>query len=107
MICQFTATPCRYIHCPLWVEEQQGCRFAMVLAKLLAADNGSFERVLGRLTPKERAVLHLMAQGHTNRQISQALSVEYSTVKNHVSNIIGKLGVSNRVQAVLAYLTEE
>jgi DNA-binding NarL/FixJ family response regulator len=41
-----------------------------------------------------------MRQGQTNQQIAQTLSISTSTVKNHVHNIITKLGASDRVQAV-------
>ena len=52
------------------------------------------------LTPREVELLTLMRQGQTNQQIAQSLSISVSTVKNHVHNIITKLGASDRVQAV-------
>lgn len=52
------------------------------------------------LTDTELAVLNLMAQGLTNPQIANQLTVTQSTVKTHVSNILAKMGVAGRVEAV-------
>jgi two-component system, NarL family, response regulator LiaR len=52
------------------------------------------------LTERERAVLALMVEGLNNTQIAGKLSVSPSTVKSHVSNILSKLGVSSRTEAV-------
>lgn len=52
------------------------------------------------LTQRESEVLQLMVQGLNNNQIGKELSVSRSTIKTHVSNILGKLGVENRVEAV-------
>jgi NarL family two-component system response regulator LiaR len=51
------------------------------------------------LTPRERQVLALLAEGRTNKQIAEALTVSSGTVRLHVSNILSKLGVSNRTEA--------
>jgi predicted ATPase/DNA-binding CsgD family transcriptional regulator len=51
------------------------------------------------LTPREREVLALVAQGYTNRQIGESLYISRKTVEIHVGNILGKLGVSSRTQA--------
>jgi len=55
----------------------------------------------GQLTPREQAVLRLVAQGQTNRAIARKLNVSVGTVKLHVSQIITKLGVSDRTQAAV------
>ena len=56
------------------------------------------------LTEREREVLALLVDGQTNRRIAEALFISESTASVHVSNIIGKLGVSNRVEAAAAAL---
>jgi DNA-binding NarL/FixJ family response regulator len=54
-----------------------------------------------RLTPREREVLRLVAQGQTNGEIAERLVVSAATVKFHVEHIIGKLGVADRTQAAV------
>ncbi|WP_410873022.1 response regulator [Nocardia sp. A7] len=54
-----------------------------------------------RLTPRERDVLALLAQGETNADIAVRLRLRESTVKAHVSRILSTLDVTNRVQAAL------
>ena len=51
------------------------------------------------LTDRESEVLALMVEGLNNAEIAQRLSVGRSTVKTHISNILAKLGVSNRIEA--------
>jgi two-component system, NarL family, response regulator LiaR len=52
------------------------------------------------LTERERVVLALMVDGLNNTQIAGRLTVRHSTVKSHVSNILSKLGVASRTEAV-------
>ncbi|MEK7785381.1 MAG: response regulator transcription factor [Chloroflexota bacterium] len=53
------------------------------------------------LTEREIGVLRLLAQGKSNKDIAQNLSIGEQTVKTHVGHILGKLGVSSRTQAAL------
>lgn len=52
-----------------------------------------------RLTPREAEVLELLADGLANKQIAQRLSIQTQTVKNHVHNVLAKLGVNSRAEA--------
>ena len=52
------------------------------------------------LTPRELEVLQLMAQGLRNKEIAAKLTISQRTVKFHTSSIMGKLGASNRTEAV-------
>ncbi|WP_285777319.1 helix-turn-helix transcriptional regulator [Microtetraspora sp. NBRC 13810] len=54
------------------------------------------------LTPRELEVLHLVAKGRSNREIAAELFISAKTVSVHVSNILAKLGVSNRGEATAA-----
>lgn len=54
-----------------------------------------------QLTEREREILTLLARGASNREISETLYIAGGTVKNHLSNILGKLGVRDRTQAAL------
>jgi len=53
------------------------------------------------LTPREREVLHLLLDGASNREIAQHLVLSVNTVKKHVLNLCGKLGVQSRAQAIV------
>jgi non-specific serine/threonine protein kinase len=56
-------------------------------------------RAVDGLTGRERDVLRLLVDGRTDREIAEALFIGTRTVETHVSNLIAKLGVSNRVEA--------
>jgi DNA-binding NarL/FixJ family response regulator len=54
------------------------------------------------VTPREREVLELLGDGLANKRIAERLGMSPETVKFHVAQICGKLGVSNRTEAVRA-----
>jgi DNA-binding NarL/FixJ family response regulator len=72
-------------------------------AERLLADRGASTATPtdGDITTREREVLRLLVAGYSNREIARALFVAEGTVKNHVSNILAKLGVRDRTRAVL------
>ena len=59
------------------------------------------ERVFTQLSEREKEVLTLIAQGRSNKEIGTALGVTEGTVKIHVTNLMGKLGVTARTEAVV------
>jgi DNA-binding NarL/FixJ family response regulator len=56
--------------------------------------------VVGLLTDREDEVLRLVAKGLTNRQVGEQLFISAKTVSVHMSNVLSKLGVSGRAEAV-------
>jgi DNA-binding NarL/FixJ family response regulator len=72
-----------------------------VAARLVEALGDTREERADQLTPREREVLALIARGFPNKRIAVELGVAEKTVKTHVSNVLSKLGVSDRTQAAL------
>ncbi len=56
---------------------------------------------LGRLTAREREVLQALAEGLTDKEIAERLHVSHDTARNHMVNILGKLGVNSRLQVLV------
>jgi DNA-binding NarL/FixJ family response regulator len=75
---------------------------ATMLVEQLAAEDGEGAPERGEhLTPREREVLALLARGRANKVIARDLGVSERTVKTHVSNILGKLDLTDRTQAAV------
>ena len=74
------------------------------LAAAPVEDGAAIARIRAVLTPRELDMLLEMASGDTNREIAQRLHLSEATVKTHVGHVLAKLGLRDRVQAVvLAY----
>lgn len=65
----------------------------------LAEIEGDNPALLDLLSVQEKKILYLIAAGKTNKEIASSLSLSEKTVKNYVSNILGKLRLSNRAEA--------
>jgi DNA-binding NarL/FixJ family response regulator len=83
-----------------------GAVFSPRVADRLGVLFGSLAALPGQaafpeLTDREREVLDLVARGHDNRRIARELFLSDKTVRNHVSNVMGKLGVATRAEAVV------
>jgi LuxR family maltose regulon positive regulatory protein len=52
------------------------------------------------LTPREQQVLRMLLAGASNQEIATQLVISLATVRKHVSNLLGKLGVENRIQVI-------
>jgi DNA-binding NarL/FixJ family response regulator len=73
-----------------------------LIERFAAPDSGSAaSHVLSTLTEREREVLMLIASGLSNDELAQRLHVGESTIKTHVGRVIAKLGLRDRVQAVV------
>lgn len=66
-----------------------------------AGDQPAPDGVLDELTPREREVLLALASGLSNAEIADHLGVSEATIKTHVGKVLGKLGLRDRVQAVI------
>ncbi len=91
-----------------WVARGATVLDPQVIAQLLAGQHR--DSALETLTARERQLLALMAEGHSNTAIAQRLVISASAVEKHISNVFAKLGLRpddahhRRVLAVLAYL---
>ena len=77
---------------------------AVALLRLAAgrrAQDRAAEAAIGRLTPREREVLRALAEGRSDREVGERLHVATETVRTHMVNLLGKLGVDTRLQALV------
>lgn len=73
------------------------------IVRALEKSNVAFEAAAlpEPLTDREKTILRLLAGGYSNKEISDLLDISDGTVKNHISNLLSKLGVRDRTRAVL------
>ena len=76
-------------------------RLVVQRARMAAGSGGGPARAAEELTERELEVLRLVAEGLDNAEIAKVLFLSPTTVKRHVSSVVSKLGVSNRVQAAI------
>ncbi|SMF55781.1 LuxR family transcriptional regulator, maltose regulon positive regulatory protein [Tistlia consotensis] len=93
-------------HVASWSDDGEAGRFVgLVLAERRGRPASPVTRRLRSQAPqfssRETEVIRLLSHGHSNRDLARTLAVAPDTVKWHLKNIFGKLGVSNRTQAVL------
>jgi NarL family two-component system response regulator LiaR len=69
-------------------------------ARVLIQATRPTKQPLFDLTEREHEVLNLVVQGHSNQQIAEALVISLATVKAHISNILSKMQVSSRAEAI-------
>ena len=69
------------------------------VSKQLVRRHETTPHTVGMLTPRETAVLELLTQGRTNKQMAAELDLGIRTVEGYVSNVLSKLGVSSRTEA--------
>jgi pimeloyl-ACP methyl ester carboxylesterase/DNA-binding CsgD family transcriptional regulator len=81
---------------PAWQDWLREFR-AFMPATAAGADSAAF----GQLTPRERELVELIAQGRDNAQIAAHLALSEKTVRNHITSIFAKLEVENRAQAIV------
>jgi DNA-binding NarL/FixJ family response regulator len=67
----------------------------------LIAKRRSIEAQLERLTPREKEVLRLMAEGHPSRSIAAELGISYTTVRTHIRSLGSKLAVHSKLEAIV------
>lgn len=81
----------------------------LALSEKHSASIGLSQEKIGHfgLTPRESEVLHLVAQGQTNKEIAAALYVSPLTIRTHLEHVYEKLGVGNRTEAVARVLAAE
>ena len=75
-----------------------GSLFSQIVEQAVDRSNPSAVIEAVRMTKRERQVIELIAEGHTNKEIAQNLHLSTYTVKSHVHNILEKLALSTRVQ---------
>ena len=72
-----------------------------IIEEFLPTSRNGAADCLAELTPRERDLLEFVAQGSDNNEIAARLNISVKTVRNHLSTIFGKLGLSTRAQVIV------
>lgn len=90
----------------IWIDPKVAYAAMQVFQNAEPASQGPEEENPHNLTPKEQEVLKLLVQGQSNSEIAHEMSISIHTVKAHVSKILEKLAVYDRVQAAVKAVQE-
>lgn len=71
------------------------------LSRLLTPEQTGLQQMLDPLTPREQAILRLVAKGLSNRQVAAHVSLTEGTIKQYMSSILSKLAANDRTHAVV------
>ena len=82
----------------IWLDNRMT---AEVIDAFKKSSDAGVRREKPLLSPREREIVQLVAQGFRNREIAEKLFISEQTVKNHLHNIFDKLGVSDRLELAL------
>ncbi|SHJ35257.1 LuxR C-terminal-related transcriptional regulator [Paraburkholderia terricola] len=93
---EFADALCRVASGAIYVPPSYG-----LAAGVASGESPSGDRAFERLTPRQREVLRLLAEGKSNKQICRVLNVAEGTIKNHLYALFRQIGVSNRTEAAL------
>jgi DNA-binding NarL/FixJ family response regulator len=101
---------CKCIHAvhqgQVWASSKE-LRFLLELVAQRSSEQAIDSRLPKSLTKRENEIVHQVAEGLTNRDISLQLNLSEHTVRNHIFRIFNKLGVSNRLELALYALSRQ
>lgn len=95
------ATACRRLHAGETLIPPQELIDLLRLVSRRREEDAVVRQALRRLTTREREVLQALAHGQGDKEIAERLGISTKTARGHVVNLIGKLGVESRLQAVI------
>lgn len=78
-----------------------------IVARIKSIGNGAPSRGFDLLTHRERQIIELIADGMTNKEIAEKVNLSNKTVRNYVSSILQKLGVTSRTRAAIYYIERQ
>lgn len=91
------------LYCPPRIAASLMSKIKILTGSIRASSEEAYQKpadsILSTLTQRERQIAKLISDGLSNKQIAHHLTIEVSTVKNHVHNILVKMGVESRMQA--------